>query len=92
MIESIQNGEDGKVRTVNHWRSAAAAVALIAAGLIIIPAAAQPAEPIKIGYSMALTGGLAPNGKSFKDVSIQVIVTPPAYESGQLIYPYEKAK
>jgi branched-chain amino acid transport system substrate-binding protein len=27
-------------------------------------AAAQAGEPIKIGYSMALTGGLAPNGKS----------------------------
>jgi branched-chain amino acid transport system substrate-binding protein len=26
--------------------------------------AAQAGEPIKIGYSMALTGGLAPNGKS----------------------------
>jgi len=25
---------------------------------------AQSGEPIKIGYSMALTGGLAPNGKS----------------------------
>src|ERR1700685_1838926 len=25
---------------------------------------AQAAEPIKIGFSMALTGGLAPNGKS----------------------------
>jgi branched-chain amino acid transport system substrate-binding protein len=28
------------------------------------PAAAQTGAPIKIGYSMALTGGLAPNGKS----------------------------
>src|SRR3977135_2287110 len=27
-------------------------------------ASAQSKEPIKIGYSMALTGGLAPNGKS----------------------------
>src|SRR5262249_31711510 len=27
-------------------------------------ATAQTGEPIKIGYSMALTGGLAPNGKS----------------------------
>ena len=33
---------------------------LLAAG----PAAAQSGEPIKIGFSMALTGGLAPNGKS----------------------------
>jgi branched-chain amino acid transport system substrate-binding protein len=28
------------------------------------PAAAQSGQPIRIGYSMALTGGLAPNGKS----------------------------
>ena len=28
----------------------------------------------------------------FKDVSTQVVVSPPAYESGKLIYPYEKAK
>jgi ABC-type branched-subunit amino acid transport system substrate-binding protein len=140
-------------------------------------AAAQAGEPIKIGYSMALTGGLAPNGKSallaqkiweealgyymvpwayaqlqvlqqavvattslddsklgdyirantfktvlgdvrfgsngewarsrmlqvqfqniksndlaqFKDISIQVVVAPTEYESGKLIYPYEKA-
>ena len=29
-----------------------------------LSAAAQTGEPIKIGYSMALTGGLAPNGRS----------------------------
>src|SRR6266576_6889623 len=29
-----------------------------------LPAAAQTGQPIRIGYSMALTGGLAPNGKS----------------------------
>ena len=28
----------------------------------------------------------------FKDVSTQVVVSPPAYESGSLIYPYERAK
>ncbi len=28
----------------------------------------------------------------FRDVSTQVVVAPPAYESGKLIYPYEKAK
>jgi branched-chain amino acid transport system substrate-binding protein len=42
----------------------AVAAALIAAALAATPAAAQTGEPIKIGYSMALTGGLAPNGKS----------------------------
>jgi len=28
----------------------------------------------------------------FKDVTTQVVVSPPAYASGTLIYPYEKAK
>jgi branched-chain amino acid transport system substrate-binding protein len=41
-----------------------AAAAFISAALAATPAAAQTGEPIKIGYSMALTGGLAPNGKS----------------------------
>ena len=35
-----------------------------AAALLATSALAQTKEPIKIGYSMALTGGLAPNGKS----------------------------
>jgi branched-chain amino acid transport system substrate-binding protein len=34
------------------------------AAFIPSPGTAQTGEPIKIGYSMALTGGLAPNGKS----------------------------
>jgi branched-chain amino acid transport system substrate-binding protein len=38
----------------------ALAISLLASG----GASAQSGEPIKIGYSMALTGGLAPNGKS----------------------------
>jgi branched-chain amino acid transport system substrate-binding protein len=42
----------------------AALSALAAAALLTAPASAQTGEPIKIGYSMALTGGLAPNGKS----------------------------
>ena len=32
--------------------------------LLAIPACAQSGAPIKIGYSMSLTGGLAPNGRS----------------------------
>ena len=40
------------------------ALALLAGVLFAGPASAQSGEPIKIGYSMALTGGLAPNGKS----------------------------
>jgi branched-chain amino acid transport system substrate-binding protein len=41
----------------------AAAAALLAA-FLATSAMAQTKEPIKIGFSMALTGGLAPNGKS----------------------------
>ena len=41
-----------------------AILALTAATLVAAPAAAQSGEPIRIGFSMALTGGLAPNGKS----------------------------
>jgi branched-chain amino acid transport system substrate-binding protein len=43
--------------------SAAAIIATVAAATPS-PAAAQSGAPIKIGYSMALTGGLAPNGRS----------------------------
>jgi branched-chain amino acid transport system substrate-binding protein len=38
--------------------------ALALAALALGPAGARAADPIKIGFSMALTGGLAPNGKS----------------------------
>jgi branched-chain amino acid transport system substrate-binding protein len=41
-----------------------AVLALVAGALVAVSAAAQTGEPIKIGYSMALTGGLSPNGKS----------------------------
>jgi branched-chain amino acid transport system substrate-binding protein len=41
-----------------------AAVAALVLSLATAPASAQSGQPIKIGYSMALTGGLAPNGKS----------------------------
>ena len=41
----------------------AAAVAAVLTG-VAGNAAAQSGEPIKIGFSMAMTGGLAPNGKS----------------------------
>ena len=41
-----------------------AILTLMAGTLLAGPASAQSGEPIKIGFSMALTGGLAPNGKS----------------------------
>src|SRR5437588_2690764 len=46
-------------------RFARLCAALAACALVFAGAAwAQSGEPIKIGYSMALTGGLAPNGRS----------------------------
>jgi branched-chain amino acid transport system substrate-binding protein len=39
-------------------------LAVTAVALAIGPAAAQTGEPIKIGYGISQTGGLAPNGKS----------------------------
>ncbi len=42
----------------------AAALATLAGLPITGSACAQSGEPIKIGYSMSLTGGLAPNGRS----------------------------
>jgi branched-chain amino acid transport system substrate-binding protein len=42
----------------------ATALAMLTALVLAGSASAQPGEPIKIGYSMSLTGGLAPNGKS----------------------------
>jgi branched-chain amino acid transport system substrate-binding protein len=43
---------------------ATAFVGLVALLALVTGASAQSGEPIKIGFSMALTGGLAPNGKS----------------------------
>ena len=43
---------------------AAAIAAVFPAALGIAHSSAQAQEPIKIGYSMALTGGLGPNGQS----------------------------
>ncbi len=47
------------------WAVAAAAMVALASFLVsLAPASAQSGAPVRIGYSMALTGGLAPNGKS----------------------------
>jgi branched-chain amino acid transport system substrate-binding protein len=50
-----------------HRRAFALGGTLTALGtlpLLATPATAQTGQPIRIGFSMALTGGLAPNGKS----------------------------
>src|ERR1700760_4181115 len=40
------------------------AAVLAAAMALIVPSTAHAADPITIGFGMALTGGLAPNGKA----------------------------
>src|ERR1700760_2807994 len=40
------------------------AAVLAAAMALIVPATAHAADPITIGFGMALTGGLAPNGRA----------------------------
>jgi branched-chain amino acid transport system substrate-binding protein len=45
-------------------RAGATALAIFIAVIVAGPACAQSGAPIKIGYSMSLTGGLAPNGRS----------------------------
>ncbi len=49
------------VRTLSGFGAAAA---LAASVVLAAPASAQTGQPIKIGFSMAQTGGLGPNGKS----------------------------
>ena len=46
----------------DHMTRRGIGAALLAAGLVAapVPASAQSKEPIKIGFSMALTGPLAP--------------------------------
>ena len=51
-----------KRQWIRAGAGAVAAAALLA--LSGTPAAAQSKEPIKIGFSMAMTGGLGPNGQS----------------------------
>ena len=47
------------------WAVTAAILSVVAGSFLVVSAAsAQSDQPIKIGYSMAMTGGLAANGKS----------------------------
>jgi branched-chain amino acid transport system substrate-binding protein len=55
------------LRQVTHRALAWLAAVLLAAGAFVLSQAAaraQSGEPIRIGFGMALTGPLAPNGKS----------------------------
>jgi branched-chain amino acid transport system substrate-binding protein len=50
---------------IRRFSGALFAISALAAGAFVpASAAAQTREPVKIGYSMSLTGGLAPNGRS----------------------------
>jgi branched-chain amino acid transport system substrate-binding protein len=62
MSQNLQGGRDMR-RTLNRRDFALLGSAAAAAPLFAAPAYAQ-AQPIKIGFSMAMTGGLGPNGKS----------------------------
>src|SRR6516165_3663959 len=45
------------------WQRVRKLSALLIAGALILPVAAKAAEPIRVGMTMALTGGVAPIGK-----------------------------
>ncbi|MFZ1921305.1 MAG: amino acid ABC transporter substrate-binding protein [Xanthobacteraceae bacterium] len=47
---------------MRHWSRCGCAI-LFAALMLVVSAAAKAAEPIKVGLSVALTGGVAPIGK-----------------------------
>ncbi|MFY9757803.1 MAG: ABC transporter substrate-binding protein, partial [Pseudolabrys sp.] len=46
------------------WRIFAGLVVLVFAAMMAMPATAQDKQPIKIGFGIAETGPLGPNGKS----------------------------
>src|SRR5438876_10582877 len=50
--------------TRRHFALLSGAATAVLTLALVAPAAAQSGQPIRIGYSMALTGGLAPNGRS----------------------------
>ena len=47
----------------SFWRHAWKISALLVAGALVLPSLAKAADPIKVGLSVALTGGVAPAGK-----------------------------
>src|SRR5215475_1525939 len=66
--ETIANGRTTMLHDATHRavRGLARAFATLAACVLLFAGAAwaQSGEPIKIGYGISQTGGLAPNGKS----------------------------
>jgi branched-chain amino acid transport system substrate-binding protein len=51
------------LRRLRHRACGLCAILLLAAGLLAVAGEARAADPIKVGFSMALTGGSAPAGK-----------------------------
>jgi branched-chain amino acid transport system substrate-binding protein len=51
------------MRNLNLWAKARGLSALFALWAVILPNAANAADPIRVGMTMALTGGVAPIGK-----------------------------
>ena len=70
-VEASRRNAEGEamIRCAHECRSrrgptGATALGMLTALILAGSASAQSGAPIKIGYSMSLTGGLAPNGKS----------------------------
>src|SRR5580704_1269455 len=57
------HGEETKMRTFTSWVRSAGLAAAIVAGALLATNAAKAADPIRVGTSLALTGGVAPIGK-----------------------------
>jgi branched-chain amino acid transport system substrate-binding protein len=51
------------MRIFGNWSRARAVAALMIAGTLMLPAVARAAAPVRVGLSVALTGGVAPAGK-----------------------------
>ena len=51
------------MRNWSVWGKARAVAALLVTGVLMLPTMARAADPIRVGLSVALTGGVAPIGK-----------------------------
>jgi hypothetical protein len=64
----------------------------------VVFAGAPTADPVTIGFGMALTAGLAPKGKAAllamqpRDLKTEVLLHPPALKNGNVVYPYPDAR
>jgi len=66
ILKECAKGSEGVMRIGSTVRLTGAAAAVCALAVAAMPwsAPARAQQPIKIGYSMAMTGGLGPNGQS----------------------------